>query len=242
MQDWVRIQRYRLNTQSNKFAEIRQKVNIWKNELTLGEKIAGGTIFINFMVLCAWRIKTFRPILFKHFLSEVSTKKVALTPMILSSFSHSAPLHFAMNMYVIYSFSNLATALLGPEQLIGLFLSASAVSSLTSLACRLISGISNPSLGASGAIFAILGYICTSRPETELLLFFIPITAGNVIKLAILVDSIGIIARWRFIDHAAHLGGSLFGVWYAHYGEKLFHRYKRPIVDVWLRVRKSDDE
>ena len=125
-------------------------------------------------------------------------------------------------MVALYSFSSIATSLLGPEQLIALFISAGAVSSLTSMTFRLATKRFTPSLGASGAILGVVAYVCVCRPDTNLLLFFIPIAAANPIKGLIILDTVGLLARWSFIDHAGHLGGSCLGVWYALYGEKLF--------------------
>lgn len=222
-----------------KYNQIRQRINIWKNGLTTGEKIASCTILANFFVVCAWNVRKFTPFMMKYFQSQVSTTRIPLSPMILSCFSHAAPLHFCVNMFVVYSFSNLATNLMGPEQLVGLFIGAGAVSSLASLVCRLSTKSINPSLGASGAILGILGYICTVSPDTKLLLFFVPVDAGYAIKLMLLFDFVGLVARWRFIDHAAHLGGALFGIWYATYGEKLYMRHKKSVVDTWLQIKTS---
>lgn len=223
------------------YLTIRRKVNVWKNQLSTGHKIAGGTIFVNFLVLCAWRINRFRPVMSRYFTSQVSTSKIPLSPMILSCFSHSMPIHFALNMYALYSFSNFATALLGPEQLVALFLSAGAVSSLSSVAARLAFKRATPSLGASGALLGVISYVCISRPEAELLLLFIPIAAGHAVKALLVVDFVGLIARWRYIDHAAHLGGSLFGIWYATYGEKLFYNYRKTIVKQWKELKSRYD-
>lgn len=239
MQDWITAQTQRQRSMiATKYLDIRQNINTWKNQLSTGQKIAYGTIFLNIVVLGAWRINSFRPVMMKYFVSQTSTTKIPLSPMILSCFSHSMPLHFAFNMYALYSFSNFATALLGPEQLIGLFISAGAFSSLTSIAHRLLTGRKIPSLGASGALLGVIAYICVARPQSELLLFFIPIAAGNAIKALMVVDFIGVIARWQYIDHAAHLGGSLFGVWYATYGEKIYYKHRRDIVNQWVKLKK----
>lgn len=242
MQDWITAQTLRQRSMiETKYLKIRQNINAWKNQLSTGRKIAYGTIFLNSVVLLAWRFNTFRPVMMKYFVSQTSTTKIPLSPMILSCFSHSMPLHFAFNMYALYSFSNFATALLGPEQLIGLFISAGAVSSLTSIAHRLITKRTVPSLGASGALLGVIAYVCVARPQSELLLFFIPIAAGNAIKALMVIDVIGVIARWRYIDHAAHLGGSLFGVWYATYGEKIYYQHRRDIVNQWVKLKKRYD-
>lgn len=239
-QDWVALQRMRANMSEKELA-FRQKIHAWKNSLSVGEKIACGTIFINFIVLCAWRAKRLQPMMTKYFMSQISTSKIYVSPMILSCFSHTMPLHFAFNMYALYSFAPYATSLLGPEQLVGLFLSAGAVSSLASIAHRLVTKRSIPSLGASGALLGVIAYICVARPESNLLLFFIPITAGNAIKLLMVVDSVGLLAKWRYFDHAAHLGGSLFGFWYATYGQKLFYYNRTTVIDNWLKIKRRFD-
>lgn len=238
-QDWT--QRQQRSSIGEQFLKLRRKVNSWKNQLTTGEKIAYGTIFINSVVLCAWRIKGLRSVMTKYFMSQVSNSKIALSPMILSCFSHSMPLHFAFNMYALYSFSNFANALLGPEQLIGLFISAGTVSSLASISHRLLTGRFVPSLGASGALLGVIAYVCITRPDSRLLLFFIPIAAGNAIKGLMVLDTVGLLAKWSYIDHAAHLGGSLFGVWYAFYGEKLYYKHGKTVVENWLKLRSKYD-
>lgn len=241
VQDWIYKQRQRGDDLHGKFLELRRRVNTWKNQLSKGEKIAYMTMFANFIVLGAWRIGGLRSVMDKYFLSTVNTTRINLSPMVLSCFSHMSPLHFGFNMYALYSFSNIATALLGPEQLIGLFISAGTVSSLASITHRLITKRFTPSLGASGALLGVIAYVCVSRPDSGLLLFFIPVTAGTAIKGLMALDTVGLIARWKFIDHAAHLGGSCFGVWYAMYGEKLFYKYKKPLVDEWVKFKTKRD-
>lgn len=240
LQDWIISQRQRTLV-VHKYNDLRQRINSWKNQLSTGQKIAGGTIFVNFLVLCAWRVPSFKPVMSRYFLSQISSVRIPLSPMILSCFSHSMPLHFAFNMYALYSFAPFANALLGPEQLIALFLSAGAVSSLTSIAHRLATKRAIPSLGASGALLGVIAYVCIARPESELLLFFIPLSAGAAIKSIIALDFVGIMAGWKYIDHAAHLGGSLFGVWYATYGEKLYYKYRGNVVENWVKIRDKYD-
>lgn len=229
------------NAISTQFHEIREKVRSWKNRLSTGEKIACVIISANLYVLLSWRVPMFRPMMNKFFNSKFSPldTKVFIPPMILSCFSHISAIHFAFNMYCLYSFSNVATYLLGPEQFVGLYLSAGVVSSFTSLALRIATKSMAGSVGASGALFGIVAYVCMKRPDSEILLFFIPLAAGTVIKGAMIFDTIGILARWKVIDHAAHLGGALFGLWYATYGEKLFNQHKRTLIRHYLEYKKK---
>lgn len=243
LQDWISVQQQRQQRTAfkQKVLKFRQEVNAWYNQFSTGEKIAGWTIFLNSLVFCAWRVKPLSAVMSRFFLSQPSAPKIPLSPMILSCFSHVMPLHLAFNMYALYSFSSFANSLLGPEQLVGLFISAGVVSSLTSLAFRLAVMQPVPSLGASGAILGIIAYICVARPSAELLLLFIPVSAGTAIKALMTLDFVGMVARWKFLDHAAHFGGASFGVWYAYQGEKLFHQYKRDVVSQWIQLKKRYD-
>lgn len=67
-----------------------------------------------------------------------------------------------------------AVASLGKEQFLGMYLAAGCVSSLTSHLYKIAVGVPGLSLGASGAIMAVIGYICTMYPNTELSLIFLP--------------------------------------------------------------------
>ena len=72
-----------------------------------------------------------------------------------------------------------------------------------------------PRLLQSGAIMAVLGYVCTESPDSRLAIVLLPMltfTAGTAIKALVAFDTLGALLRWQLFDHAAHLGGTLFGV------------------------------
>lgn len=67
----------------------------------------------------------------------------------------------------------------------------------------------------SGAILGVLGYVCTRYPDTQLQIMFLPMfqfSAESAIKVIMAIDVVGCVMGWKFFDHAAHLGGALFGV------------------------------
>ncbi|XP_020307885.1 claudin-19 isoform X4 [Oncorhynchus kisutch] len=67
----------------------------------------------------------------------------------------------------------------------------------------------------SGAIMTVLTAVCTKMPEAKLAIIFLPIyafSAGNALKAIVVMDTAGLVLGWRYFDHAAHLGGALFGV------------------------------
>lgn len=76
---------------------------------------------------------------------------------------------------------------------------------------------SGHSLGASGALLAVIGIFGSVLPDSKLQIIFLPMftfSASSAIKAMAAFDAVGCLAGWRFLDHAAHLGGLLFGVWY----------------------------
>ena len=45
----------------------------------------------------------------------------------------------------------------------------------------------------------------------------------------LLFDLVGMVVRWGVLDHAAHIGGMLFGIWWITEGYKLV----KPVVKLW---------
>uniref|UniRef100_G3NKI2 rhomboid protease n=1 Tax=Gasterosteus aculeatus aculeatus TaxID=481459 RepID=G3NKI2_GASAC len=117
---------------------------------------------------------------------------------------------------------------------------SSVVSTFFSYACKTATGRFGPSLGASGAIMTVLAAVCTKMPEAKLAIIFLPMftfTAANALKAIIAMDTAGVVLGWKFFDHAAHLGGALFGVWYILFGHELIWKNREPFVKLWHDLR-----
>ncbi|XP_066509033.1 presenilin-associated rhomboid-like protein A, mitochondrial [Hoplias malabaricus] len=216
-------------------------VDDWWSRLTEGQKTTTGIIALNTVVLCCWRIPFMQRTMFKFFTSSPVSKTRCL-PMLLSSFSHYSILHMMANMYVLWTFSTSAVSLLGREQFLALYLSGGVFSTLISYICKTATGRLGRSLGASGAVMTVLAAVCSKTPEAKLGIILLPIlsfTAGNALKTLVALDTVGLLLGWRMLDHAAHLGGVLFGVWYIVYGHELIWRRREPLVKFWHKLRKG---
>ncbi|XP_046557832.1 presenilins-associated rhomboid-like protein, mitochondrial isoform X2 [Haliotis rubra] len=143
--------------------------SIWTN-FSPGQKVVLGVVASNIGVFLLWRIPSLTPILMKYFSSAPGRP---LPSMILSAFSHFSFLHLAANMYVLWSFSSISLDLFGKEQLSAVYLSAAAVSSFASTVHKVLRGRPVPSLGASGALMAVLGAVCISYPDARLSIAFL---------------------------------------------------------------------
>ncbi|XP_061776067.1 presenilin-associated rhomboid-like protein A, mitochondrial [Nerophis ophidion] len=212
--------------------------DLW-GSLTEGQKTVSGIIALNAVVLCCWRIPSMQRSMLKYFISNPASKRQCF-PMVLSCFSHYSIIHMMANMYVLWTFSSGIVSLLGREQFLAVYMSAGVISTMVSYVCKAASGRIYPSLGASGAVMAVLAAFCANVPEAKLGILFLPglsVTAGNVIKAVVAVDTVGLLLGWRLVDHAAHLGGALFGAWYVTYGHKLIWSKREPLVKIWHDIR-----
>ncbi|XP_025065579.1 presenilins-associated rhomboid-like protein, mitochondrial isoform X2 [Alligator sinensis] len=206
--DWM--DKFRPQKQGN----LRKQVNKWWNSLSEGQRTVTGIIAANIFVFCLWKIPAMQRIMSTYFTSTPACR-IICAPLLLSSFSHFSAWHLALNMYVLWTFSSSSVSFWGQEQFMAVYLSAGVFSSFVSYVSKMVTGRFDPSLGASGAIMTVLAAVCTKMPEVQLAIVFLPMftfTAGNALKAVIAMDTAGLVLGWRLFDHAAHLGGALFGV------------------------------
>lgn len=86
-----------------------------------------------------------------------------------------------------------------------------------------------PSLGASGAIYAMLSMVALAFPNSHVSIIFLPfiqIPIGVGVAGMIALDVVGILRGWKMFDHVAHFCGAMFGIFYYYYGREWFN---------WLR-------
>ncbi|XP_053214165.1 presenilins-associated rhomboid-like protein, mitochondrial [Panonychus citri] len=226
------------------FHQLRRKYDFinkmyltW-NRLNSCEKIFVGVCAFNLLICLG--LKTIPNRLCPYFVSQARTKNL-FPSMILHIFSHSSLLHLAVNMYVLYSCLSMVNFHLGANQSWALYLSAGVFASLASIVHKSIRRIHQPSIGASGAILGLLAASCMINPEASLGIVFIPnllIPAKYGICGIIALDTMGIIRQWRLFDHAAHLGGTIFGIWYIKYGQELIWRQRTRLLRVYLDLKK----
>ncbi|XP_055389279.1 presenilins-associated rhomboid-like protein, mitochondrial isoform X2 [Condylostylus longicornis] len=215
-----------------KVQNFKNDFEYWWNSLPKGDRVFAPILVLNLIVFGLWRIPRYQPMMVKYFCSNPAARAVCW-PMILSTFSHYSLFHIFANMYVLHSFSNIAVASLGKEQFLGLYLSAGVISSLASYIFKAACNQPGLSLGASGAIMAILSFVCFEYPDTRLSILFIPMytfSAAAAIKTIICFDLAGVLLRWKFFDHAAHLGGALFGMFWSFYGRNVVWPKREPLV------------
>ncbi|XP_012288329.1 presenilins-associated rhomboid-like protein, mitochondrial [Orussus abietinus] len=219
----------------------RKDMENWWNDLYEGQKVFAAICFINVLVFLCWRVPAFQGTMVQYFSSHPHARATCW-PMLLSSFSHYSILHLAANMYVLHSFSASCVTALGKEQFVALYLSSGVISGFVSHLYKASLGLRGASLGASGAIMGILGFVCTQYPHIQLSIVFLPtypFPAGVGIKALMIADSVGCLLRWQYFDHAAHLGGVFWGIFWQKWGNANIWQKRDPILTFWHNFRNS---
>lgn len=214
------------NRSQSQYSKIKRELSALWDQLTAGEKVFVPLCALNLLVFGLWRVPRLQNFMVTYFCSNPAAR-VVCWPMFLSTFSHYSLFHIFANMYVLHSFSNAAVLSLGREQFLAVYLSAGVIASLSSVVVKTITSTAGLSIGASGAIMTILAYVCTQYPDTQLSILFLPMvtfSAGSAIKVIMGLDLAGVLLGWKFFDHAAHLGGAAFGVFWAYYGTEVWQK------------------
>lgn len=119
--------------------------------------------------------------------------------LITSAFLHGSILHIALNMYALYLFGPPVEAAIGRVRFLALYLLSAVGGSAVSYA---FANPATPSLGASGAVFGLLGaYLVLNRKLGR--------DTSGVMALLVINFVFGLIAP--NIDWRAHLGGLITG-------------------------------
>jgi rhomboid protease GluP len=130
--------------------------------------------------------------------------------LIAAMFLHASILHWAVNSWSLYQLGTLYEVLFGSRRFILLYLATGLCASIASAVH--IGGSNGASVGASGAVFGILGAFIFSIRRSPIYRHQ-PWTRGLIIQLVFwIVVNIAIGLRFAFIDNTAHMGGLISGL------------------------------
>ncbi|KAL4113361.1 hypothetical protein QTP88_016993 [Uroleucon formosanum] len=214
------------------------------NKLEPSEKVFGTILLLNAIVFLAWQVPQWQHIMIKYFMTDALARKIPVSSLLLSAFSHSSPVHFCFNMYALHTFCRGVIqpwGEMGPEEFTAMYISGCVVSSLVSIIFRRSFKFQGNSLGASGAILSVVGYFSLSHPDQKLGIIFLPNIQFDAIHALfgiISLDIMGLLLKWQMFDHAAHLGGTLFGMFWYKYMSTYIWGNRRYIVNNWIKLKQ----
>ena len=132
--------------------------------------------------------------------------------VITSGFLHVNWTHLIFNMFSLYIFSGSLESFIGPFNYVIIYVAGLVGGNLLSLLIHRHHA-DYTSVGASGAIFAVMFSAIAIFPGMQIGLFFLPSIPGWLFGLAYVLFSIyGIKSRTNNIGHDAHLGGGVAGM------------------------------
>ena len=146
-----------------------------------------------------------------------------LRSLVLSNWSHGSVLHLAANMLALHALGEGVAAAQGGPQFVGFYAAAGPASAALAHAGLWLRARARPagaapgiSLGASGAVYAVLVAAAALTPDRPVPLLFqpegvAPPTLKEVTLALVAFDALGALAGWRWLDHWGHLGGAAFG-------------------------------
>ena len=224
-----------------KAGRIRRELNEFWNQLSEADKLYAPILAINLLVFALWKVPSLQIPMIRYFTGSPHLTNKGL-PMLLSGFSHQSLIHLACNMFVLHSFMVPMVSNLGKEQFMGIYMSSCVITSFFSHMSKIASGRVGASLGASGAICTVLGIFCTLAPDAQLQIIFLPFfgfSASIGIKCLMALDTAGLVAGWKVFDHAAHLSGVLFGIWWCRQGHDLIWNQRQHVMQWWHDLRNK---
>jgi membrane associated rhomboid family serine protease len=202
----------------NSAAALQGHLQLWKQGLL--NVLGGGQWKLMLASFTGWGPEL-RPFLLQEQLVTWGSNLPRLTlgagqwwRLLTSSFVHGNLLHLAMNMFALWQAGQLVERIFGSARFAGLYLLAGIGGSVGSLAWSLLSHHPVNSVGASGAIFGIIGglFAFIGREHSG-----VPPTVVRDLRSSVgpfLLFNIGAGFLYPHTDNAAHIGG-LVGGWLA---------------------------
>jgi membrane associated rhomboid family serine protease len=129
-------------------------------------------------------------------------------------FTHGFFFHIFFNMFALWMFGKELENYWGPKRFLFFYLVCGVGAAAAHLGVQYLTGTGAPAVGASGAVMGVLVAYAYLFPNTQLIIFPIPIPVKA--KWAVLgyvaIDLFsGVSGRGDNVAHFAHLGGALTG-------------------------------
>jgi membrane associated rhomboid family serine protease len=144
---------------------------------------------------------------------ELITSKFYLWQFVTTMFLHGDPIHLLFNMLGLYFFGRDLEGIWGRRKFLYFYFGAGILASLFVYVLNIHALI--PTIGASGAVLALLGAYAALYPNREVILYMFPVKV-KWIAVGYFVLSIYnmLMSTGTGVSHAAHLAGIVIGVGY----------------------------
>lgn len=139
--------------------------------------------------------------------------------LVTAIFMHGDLSHIFFNMFALYMFGPYLEYKIGGKRFLGLYFATGIIGNIGYALLSPSAFI--PGLGASGAIYGVMGALAILEPNMEVFLFFItPLPLWMVMFFWTLVSLWGTLSLAGGIGYSAHLAGVVAGGAYAYWLKK----------------------
>jgi len=166
-----------------------------------------------------------------YFILDTRTVLFKFYTLITAVFLHSGLPHIMYNLFGLALFGSILEHVIGSRRFLILFFISGLVASLASLPFY------TRVLGASGAVFGILGMLGILRPKLTVWVYSMPMPMIVALFVWAIGDIIGIYAP-AGTANIAHLGGLGIGVIAGFYYRKQFSEKKHKKEEVYIDEEK----
>ncbi|HTY91272.1 MAG TPA: rhomboid family intramembrane serine protease [Methanocella sp.] len=129
--------------------------------------------------------------------------------VVTSIFLHASLMHLFFNMLALFFFGPLLERRIGSGRFLGIYFGTGIVAGLAQVLVFPGSAV----LGASGAIFGVLGVLTVLMPDLKVILYFVPLKMVYVTILFAVLDLYPVLTGTSDgVAHIAHLTGLAFGL------------------------------
>jgi membrane associated rhomboid family serine protease len=162
---------------------------------------------------------------------------VALTEpwrFVTSIFLHGSIMHLFFNAYALFLFGTILERQVSKGDYLLIFFGAGFAGSLLYYMTYVLGIIPPiPALGASGAIYGILGAVAVLLPDMRIYMWFFPMRMREAAMFWVVLELIGAFNISSGIASAAHLGGLVFGLLYAWHLKRKVQEPQTVSVGGW---------
>lgn len=161
-----------------------------------------------------------------------------IVTLITSTFLHLNLIHFLVNMYSLFRIGQIIESYFDGKKLFITYILGGLSGSILTVLFYLVFDESIATVGASGAIFALIGLLIGGTLKRYRYGFKLPFNFSDVMTVAIMALSVGLIPGAR-INNLSHVGGLLAGILLGLVFKHSVGAYEAPIekklVDITLK-------
>lgn len=188
-------------------------------------------LWLSIIIIIIFLLQKFIPVFTDLFILDSRLVTIRFWTLLTAIFLHSGVVHLLYNLFALALFGSILENIIGTRKFLILFFVSGLAASFASLPFY------TRVLGASGAVFGIIGMLGILRPKMTVWLYHMPMPMILALFVWAIGDIIGIYAP-SGTANIAHLGGLAIGVIAGFYYYKQFRERKQKKEDVYIDEEK----